>query len=159
MIYFVATPDRSRIKIGTTVKLSRRLGQLIAEYGHGLEVLAVIEGSYDEEKSLHQRFAHLHVVGEWFEPADDLTGFIASEGKSWDKTWDGDGRDDYKSAKVDSFVLGLAQMVAAARGVSLPDYLSETLRSFVTKDYLEIMEAMANQVGRASEPIPAEISE
>lgn len=85
MIYFIRSRT-GRIKIGTTIRLSQRLKQLAAEHGQGLEVLAVIDGSHEAERCLHGRFAHLRSVGEWFEPGDDLLGFIVSDGRPWDGT-------------------------------------------------------------------------
>jgi hypothetical protein len=84
MIYFIQRPDGGRIKIGTTIRLSSRLKALCDEVGEDLLVLAVAEGGRDEEKGLHRRFADLRVIGEWFEPGDDLVGFIVAEGKQWD---------------------------------------------------------------------------
>jgi hypothetical protein len=84
VIYFIKRPDDGRIKIGTTVRLSQRLRQLVAEHGNGLIVLAVTDGDRDIEQALHQRFAGLRIVGEWFEPGDDLLGFIVAEAREWD---------------------------------------------------------------------------
>ena len=83
MIYFIKSPD-GPIKIGTTIRLSQRLKQLVAYYGEGLEVLAVVEGNRSVERDLYDRFSHLRTVGEWFEPGDDLVGFIVAKGKPWD---------------------------------------------------------------------------
>ncbi len=83
MIYFVRSPA-GPIKIGTRIRLSQRLRQLASEHGPGLEVLEVADGSYEVERALHGRFAHLRQVGEWFEPGDDLLGFIASDARPWD---------------------------------------------------------------------------
>ena len=83
MIYFIKSPQ-GPIKIGTTIRLTQRLRALASEHGQGLEVLAVADGSFEVERNLHRRFAHLRKVGEWFEPGDDLLGFIVSDGKPWD---------------------------------------------------------------------------
>ena len=88
MIYFIRRKDGGPVKIGTTIRLSQRLQSLCAEYGE-LKVLAVVDGSFPEERGLHHRFAHLHKVGEWFEPGDDLLAFIVSDGKPWN------GKDEY----------------------------------------------------------------
>ena len=95
MIYFIAKPDRSAIKIGRTIRLSQRLKRVVAEHGPGLEVLAVTEGSFEAERELHGRFAHLRSVGEWFDPGDDLVGFIVSDGRQWD------GADEEKRSTSD----------------------------------------------------------
>jgi hypothetical protein len=84
MIYFIKRPDDGRIKIGTTAYLTQRLRHLAKECGVDLEVLAVRDGLFASERSLHRRFAHLRTVGEWFEPGDDLLGFIVAEGHKWD---------------------------------------------------------------------------
>lgn len=84
MIYFIAKPDRSAIKIGTTIRLSQRLKTLASELGDGLEVLAVADGDREAEQALHRQLAELRIAGEWFEPGDDLMGFIVSEAKPWD---------------------------------------------------------------------------
>lgn len=69
------------------IRLSERLKQLAAEYGEELEVLAVTEGSFDQERELHRRFAHLRIGrSEQFEPGDDLIAFIVREGLPWDGT-------------------------------------------------------------------------
>lgn len=62
MIYFIRSPS-GPIKIGTTIRLSQRLKQLAAEYGEGLEVLAVTEGDRNVEQELHRRFGHLRLEG------------------------------------------------------------------------------------------------
>jgi len=82
MIYFIRPKVGGAIKIGTSIRLSQRIRQLQAEFGE-LEVLAVTDGSYDEESILHQRFAHLRHHGEWFEPGDDLLAFIIRDGRPW----------------------------------------------------------------------------
>lgn len=47
-----------------------------------------------------------------------------------------------RTARVDATVLGWAEMVAKARGVSVAEYLSETLREPVAKDFAGVMEQM-----------------
>jgi hypothetical protein len=45
-------------------------------------------------------------------------------------------------ARIDSVVLGWAEMVARARGISTAEYISETLRSPVQRDFAAVMEQM-----------------
>ena len=45
-------------------------------------------------------------------------------------------------ARVDAVVLGWAEMVARARGISVAEYLSETLRGPVARDFARVMEEM-----------------
>lgn len=47
-----------------------------------------------------------------------------------------------RTAKIDATVLGWANMVAKAKGISLAEYLSETLRGPVGRDFAAEMERM-----------------
>lgn len=73
VVYF-ATSDGETIKIGTTTRLAQRMKD------QGLTaVLATEPGSFQVERSLHIRFAHLRVGGprsEWFRAAPELLAYI-----------------------------------------------------------------------------------
>lgn len=64
------------IKIGWTSRLPGRMKSI------GAHPLAIETGDYIRERQLHQRFAHLLVVGdeavgrEWFHPGPDLIAYI-----------------------------------------------------------------------------------
>lgn len=137
MIYFIAMPDRSRIKIGTTIRLSERLRQLCREHGDGLEVLAVIDGGTAEERALHRRFAEHRIVNEWFEPGDDLMGFIVSDGRPWD------GSDERQptavTVKLDRALVGKAKLIATHRGIAAAELLSELLRVPIDRAYAQML--------------------
>lgn len=47
-----------------------------------------------------------------------------------------------RTARIDATILGWAEMVARARGISVAEYLSETLRAPVAKDFVRVMEQM-----------------
>jgi hypothetical protein len=136
VIYFIRDAAGSRIKIGTTIRLSERLKQLTCESGDELEVLAVLSGSYEEESRLHQQFAHLRTVGEWFEPGDDLIGFIVSNGKPWDGMDEMSGR---KSIKFDQALARKARMISEGMNISMAEYLSEMCRPLIDRDYAKLM--------------------
>ena len=51
------------------------------------------------------------------------------------------GRKD-RAVKVDAVVVGWAEMVAKARGITVAEYLSETLRKPVARDFADVMEKM-----------------
>lgn len=87
MIYFVKFPYGA-IKIGYTSRMVGRLRSLRGIFGKRLEVLGVAGGSPAEETYLHFRFVHLHAIGEWFDPGQDLLDFIASKAIPWDGTND-----------------------------------------------------------------------
>jgi plasmid stability protein len=146
MIYFIRSPD-GPIKIGTTIRLSQRLTQLANEYGPGLEVLAVCEGDRWIEKELHHRFAELRRVGEWFEPGDDLMGFIVSDGQPWD------GSDEVPApnltVKLPGDVVLAARIVAAFRGESMADLLGDILRPVLSRMEAEEMAKRAKAKGKS----------
>jgi hypothetical protein len=125
LIYFIKDVAGGRIKIGTTIQLSERLKQLAAETGGELTVLAVVAGSHEEERRLHRRFAHLCKTGEWFEPGDDLLGFIVEEGRPWDGT---DEVWKLSPVKLHADAIKLARIASAYRGQTMTDMLSDILR-------------------------------
>jgi hypothetical protein len=76
MIYFIQNGDA--VKIGVTIHDARdRLAYLQTATPHKLTLLGHIEGSYDEERALHRRFAHLRIRNEWFRLTRELIEFIA----------------------------------------------------------------------------------
>lgn len=79
MLYFLKHPETGLIKIGTTVSYKSRLSDLIRQYGD-LELLGIMTGSYEDEKRLHEQFAHLrsHELDgrEWFKPEKELLSYI-----------------------------------------------------------------------------------
>jgi hypothetical protein len=83
LIYFIQDPEDSLVKIGTTVRLSFRLAQLKSQFGQGLVVLGILDGSFADEKVLHEQFAGAREDGEWFRPYPHLMGFIAQECRPW----------------------------------------------------------------------------
>lgn len=44
--------------------------------GLNAELLAAVPGDWALEKQMHSQFAHLRRTGEWFEPGEDLIGYI-----------------------------------------------------------------------------------
>jgi hypothetical protein len=44
--------------------------------------------------------------------------------------------------KLDGIIVGKAQMVAKAQGISVAEYLSEMLRGLVDRDFLKVMKQM-----------------
>lgn len=81
IVYFVER--NGFIKIGMTADLKNRLLGLRAEdrrapaAGAGpVRVLACMPGGRNEEKRLHQKFAHLRIGGEWFRPDPSLMSAV-----------------------------------------------------------------------------------
>ncbi len=86
MIYFIQTVEGGPIKIGVTTQLQARLSALATAHSKDLRVLGVLDGERSVEKELHERFSHLRVKNEWFEPGEDLCQFIAESCKAWNPT-------------------------------------------------------------------------
>jgi hypothetical protein len=77
-IYFVSSPESSRIKIGYTGNPEKRIESLLTSSPSPLETLKVIEGTVAEERDLHRRFSHLRQHREWFTDCPELREYIAS---------------------------------------------------------------------------------
>lgn len=137
MIYFVRAGDDGPIKIGTTTQLTIRLAGLkydpVAE-GRDIILLAVMDGGRSVEKSLHRRFSHLRIKGEWHSAADDLLEYIASEGKSVDPDSDELGQvtilaykaNDQVFEEFKAWIEGFAEKM----NVSTPVLLDMALNAF-----------------------------
>jgi len=74
MIYFVKSDDK--VKIGYTDSPQKRIQSIQTSSPHELDVLLLIEGSYDKEKELHKKFKIHACKGEWFSMCDDIINFI-----------------------------------------------------------------------------------
>lgn len=70
VVYYVRMRDL--VKIGTTVNMKNRSGDLLWD-----EVLATEPGGEELERMRHKQFRHLRVRGERFEPGPDLMSHIA----------------------------------------------------------------------------------
>jgi hypothetical protein len=76
-IYFVQPTDGGLIKIGQTRNSpQKRLAELQIGCPVPLELLGVLPGTIEHERSLHRRFADLRQHNEWFEPGERLLYFI-----------------------------------------------------------------------------------
>lgn len=76
-VYFIQEGEGGAIKIGTTTgspEARRRVLQTAAP--RPLHLLTAIPGGPDLERTLHQRFQALQLIGEWFEPGPELVAFI-----------------------------------------------------------------------------------
>ena len=73
-VYFIKSGDL--IKIGYTGDLEERKRNIQVNNPTVVEVLKTIPGGYPEEQQLHQKFAHLNKLGEWFYSTQELLNFI-----------------------------------------------------------------------------------
>lgn len=75
-VYFIQQGDSGAIKIGCSKNPAQRLAGLQTGHSEPLRLLTCAVGSQDQERALHDRFAHLRVSGEWFRPAEELLSYI-----------------------------------------------------------------------------------
>lgn len=80
MIYFVQadSDDDGPIKIGYSKNVDARMASLQTSTARPLRLIAVIDGSEDDERAIHARFANAHVRGEWFRPCAELRAYLDS---------------------------------------------------------------------------------
>lgn len=71
-IYYIATRDRSMVKIGISSVPADRLSVLMAWSPQPLDIIAVAPGSYKEETAAHNAFATQHSHGEWFHGCPEI---------------------------------------------------------------------------------------
>lgn len=82
MIYFIQAGEDGPVKIGfakTVVGVHRRLAGFQTSHHETLRLLGYLEGSREDEATLHRVFADARVRGEWFSPVPDLLDAAASK--------------------------------------------------------------------------------
>lgn len=75
-IYFVATDDGARIKIGCSENPTSRILSLMAWSPFDLKLLADVDGTADDERALHAHFIEHRARGEWFHTNPPLLALI-----------------------------------------------------------------------------------
>ncbi len=78
-VYFIRAGSEGGIKIGFSTQPPRRLASLQTSNHEELKLIGSFRGTTADERELHQRFCHLKIRGEWFEPAEELTDLIYSK--------------------------------------------------------------------------------
>lgn len=85
MIYFLKA--NNRIKIGYANDPSQRIPSIQTSSPFDLEVLLIIDGNYDTERELHQKFETFRKSGEWYEYSEPIKSFI-SKNSSEDRKYE-----------------------------------------------------------------------
>ena len=79
-IYFISEVPFTDypVKIGYSQDPVERLTELQTANPYKLGIIMAIEGTMQEERSLHHRFRHLskRLCGEWFEPGSELVQYV-----------------------------------------------------------------------------------
>lgn len=73
-VYFISRGDA--IKIGFSRDPRDRLAALQTQHPEVLELITSAPGTVRHERSLHQKFDHLRITGEWFRSAPELIEYI-----------------------------------------------------------------------------------
>jgi hypothetical protein len=77
VIYFLQSVEGGPVKIGHSGDVPSRIESLEAHYKKRLALLGTMPGGRDEEREVHERFAHLRFGRtEQFRPAPELMAFI-----------------------------------------------------------------------------------
>jgi len=98
MIYFVKHTDY--VKIGYTTDIFRRLNELQISCPVKLKVLALIEGSLNDESIHHQKFKHISSNGEWFFHNSEIDEYISTLSKDLMWEYGFQSEEDYKFSKI-----------------------------------------------------------
>lgn len=78
-VYFIRPVGQNGpIKIGCSGLPKSRLHDFTKWSPIALEIVALVPGSYELERSLHSCFAHVHRHFEWFEATEELLAGIAA---------------------------------------------------------------------------------
>lgn len=75
-VYFIT--DETAIKIGFSTDPRSRLAALQGSQHAALRLIAAFPGGPQDERALHEHFAHLCIRGEWFQFHQEITDFVAS---------------------------------------------------------------------------------
>lgn len=71
-VYFIATGDLERVKIGLAANPVGRLHELQTGCPEKLYLIASAEGDRSDERKLHEHFGASRLGGEWFSRTDEL---------------------------------------------------------------------------------------
>lgn len=132
-IYFASSG--TRIKIGVTQNVERRLKEVEVHLAEPLALLGVIDGSLQSEKALHAQFAAYHLNGEWFRNCAEIRALISDLLSAPVRDWlfvsgrlraksapptdaDGDARDLMERARI-KWPRRTAQHLADCTGLSV----------------------------------------
>ncbi len=80
-VYFIRVKGTEKVKIGYSVALNQRMGDLAVGHPDELELLATVSGGNDAEGRLHRRFAQYRIRGEWYRLEGKLAEYVKKLGK------------------------------------------------------------------------------
>ena len=71
-VYFIRAGEAGPVKIGWAADVGDRCRQLQTGYPQPLQVIRVVDGTRALERWLHDRYAGLRLLGEWFQFSADM---------------------------------------------------------------------------------------
>lgn len=83
-VYFIRAPKSAAIKIGFSKSPRERFYNLNTGSPEHLEYIGSIAQYQGFETSLHKKFAHLRIKGEWFKDCDELNNHIEDLAEEYD---------------------------------------------------------------------------
>jgi hypothetical protein len=75
-LYFIQSIQGGPIKIGRTLDIDKRIGQLQTSSPEQLVLVGFILNEGHKESELHYKFRQFRLHGEWFEPVAELIEYI-----------------------------------------------------------------------------------
>jgi hypothetical protein len=80
-VYFLRVKGTDEVKIGYSVRLNKRVGEINVSHSRDLELIATVSGGIDAEGRLHRRFASYRIRGEWYRLEGKLAEYVKKLGK------------------------------------------------------------------------------
>lgn len=86
MIYLIICKENNTCKIGLTNNPKRRLAQLQTSTSYKLQLDTIIDGDFNVEKELHEKFKSFKLIGEWFIYDNSIKEFFKPYNKETNTT-------------------------------------------------------------------------
>lgn len=142
VVYFMRLARTKWIKIGCTIDLEGRKRQLERHYARKLFLLGTIPGDPDDERWVHDKFAHLRAKKgrkggalELFLSAPDLLEFIANKGPILTKVARFELACRFDVDCLDPVLSEFARFSAREQGIPIADYIQEKVISYGLRNW------------------------
>ena len=103
MIYFILEPIDNVVKIGTSKEsnVKTRFESVQTGNHRDLQLIGVCDGSFKEEKILHEIFKDYRLKREWFRYEKDIQEYVENNCNRYDYNKINNGKSYYKSLPVE----------------------------------------------------------
>lgn len=81
MIYFIRGKESGNIKIGYSTNPDKRKSNLQTSHYEELELIGLMDGSLEDEATIHKTFASFNIRGEWYRPSQEILEFVDNNAK------------------------------------------------------------------------------